>query len=80
MKPAIKSQIPVLAFITIIFAILLSGCVNVNKAGDCKDIKSVQERDSCYHSLAHANDDSAICKKIEDKLLKEHCITHIEGE
>lgn len=79
MKPAIKPQIPILAFIIIIFIILLSGCVNINKAEDCKKIKNVQERDGCYHSLAHVNDDSSICKKIDDNALREHCIVHTGG-
>lgn len=64
MKIPIKSQILILALITITFVILLSGCVNVKKAEDCVKIKNIQERNNCYHSLAHANDDISLCSKI----------------
>ena len=72
-----RKHLIILVLIFIIASALFSIAIYSTFNRDCETISDQNMRDDCYHALAHATGDRAICSKIAESQEKEHCLGHI---
>lgn len=76
----IRKKLLVIMIMLVLFTLFVILFISTDKqAVACKDIKSIDEKYYCYHSLAHKMNNRSICAYIEDSELREHCLIHVPG-